>query len=101
VSRNYFAALCDPSLQSGPDTALNWPPRCERLKSDFHGPFSPLKIVTLAKNLRNNAAANKKATTKNYDLERPILIIFGNVLATGILTSFHPTRGDFGISETR
>jgi hypothetical protein len=35
-----------------------------------------------ATNLNNNAAANKKMTTKNYDLGIMILIIFGNGLAT-------------------
>src|SRR6185436_13026094 len=37
----------------------------------------------LPKTLTKTQPRTKKSTTKNYDLERPILINFGNVLATG------------------
>jgi len=47
--------------------------------------FSALKLATFCQNLNKNAAANKKLSTKNYDLEIPILIIFGNGLAPGKL----------------
>lgn len=45
--------------------------------------FLVLKMTRFVKNLTKNAAANKKPTTTNYDLELPVLINFGNVLATG------------------
>ena len=41
------------------------------------------KVATFAKGPNKNAAANKISTGKNYDLQIPILMNFGNGLATG------------------
>ena len=54
-----------------------------------------MKTRQFAKNLNKNATANKKTPTTNYDPELPILIIFGNGLATGFCNEefgFQPSR---------